>query len=344
MNTTFLVTGAQGFVGRYLVAQLLTQHREARIIGMGRSKRCDRFTHEVTWNGERIPAPLTAELEASANNPRYTYLQGDIRERAPLCSILAKYQPSIILHLASGLRDDHPNHLFSTNVEGTIALLESVYETLPDINAIVIASSGSVYGLQKSLPLKEDTLCAPRDFYAASKLAEEHVSRIFAAQKGLPIIWGRIFNIVGPGQDERHVVGKFAAQIAAIAAGIARPRLEIGDLTPTRDFIDVRDVAGSLVALASCGTPHGTYNIARGEEIGIAAILDMLVARAHLENLLELDHLYVRPSDIPRVVADVTLLRSTGYQASVSLTQSLSDALAYYSTSVASAVAARLQR
>jgi nucleoside-diphosphate-sugar epimerase len=336
VSSCTLVTGAQGFVGRYLVATLLASDPAGRIIGVGRSQRCDNFTHTVTSQGVRVPAPVPREIRDATSGARYTYVKADVRDRRAMRSILGECQPEVIFHLASGLRDDTPQHLFGANVEGTIELLESVHEIGLDPRAIVIGSSGSVYGLPAHLPVTEDSPCEPRDFYAVSKLAQEQVSRILARERHLPLILARIFNIVGPGQDERHVAGRFASQIAAIVAGTSEPRLQVGDVSPTRDFIDVRDVARALIVLAKRENAERTYNIASGIETPISKVLKVLIQAAGLPGAVELDIAYIRASDTPRVVADIGELRSTGYEPAMTLEKSLSDVLAYYSRALSS--------
>lgn len=333
MTGNVLVTGAQGFVGRYLVAQLLAV-TPARVVGIGRAARCENFTHHVSCASGQIPGPLTAHLLEAQRHERYTYVTGDIRDAVAMQDVLDQYRPEVIYHLASGLRDDHPRHLFGTSVEGTVTLLHAVCKTGIPVRAIVIASSGSVYGIPRRLPVAEDHPCEPRDLYAVSKLSEEHVSRIIGREQRLPIIAARIFNIVGPGQDERHATAAFAAQLALIAAGKADAVLRVGDLSTSRDFIDVRDVAGALVLLAARGGTDAVFNVASGVETRMADILDILVDAADISGHLPLDVAYARASDIPRVAADITRIRSIGYEERFPLRRSLSDVLRYYTEMV----------
>jgi GDP-4-dehydro-6-deoxy-D-mannose reductase len=108
-------------------------------------------------------------------------------------------------------------------------------------------------------------------------LAQEHVSRIIARERALPLRIGRIFNVVGPGQDERHAAGRFCSQISAAIAGTSEGKIVVGDLTPTRDFVDVRDTASGLIAIANPTVPNDTYNIASGTESSIQIVLDSLL-------------------------------------------------------------------
>lgn len=335
-----LVTGAQGFVGRYLIAELLASQSDVRIVGVGRSAACTTFTHTVTWRSMRVAAPLPPELRSAAHDARYAYQPVDIRDRARFGRILREFSPDVVFHLASGLRDDAPHHLFGTNVEGTIDVLESVAAAGLAPRAIVIGSSGSVYGLPACLPIAEGSPCEPRDFYAVSKLAQEHAARIVARERDLPIVIARIFNIVGPGQDERHVAGRFAAQIAAVIAGTSEARMLVGDLSPTRDFIDVRDVARALALLARSGAPGSIYNVASGLETPISQILELLIDAADLRGALDPEAKYLRLSDTPRVVADVARLHDAGHRDVVTLGRSLHDVLAYYTAVITSAASA----
>ncbi|MGB6644980.1 MAG: NAD-dependent epimerase/dehydratase family protein [Candidatus Cybelea sp.] len=333
--TRTLITGSQGFVGRYLVAALLASDPEIRILGVGRSQLCSTFTHRITLPSARIPAPLPAGLGRLSNDRRYEYVTSNIRDHSAMRAILREFRPDVIFHLASGLRDDAPDHLFGTSVEGTIGLFESVREAALNLRALVIGSSGSVYGVPAHLPIAEDAPCEPRDFYAVSKLAEEQVSRILARERGLPLIVARIFNILGPGQDERHVAGRFAAQLAAVAAGATAARVRVGDLSTTRDFIDVRDVAEALIVLARRGERGNVYNVASGVETAVSRILEVLIREAGLSDTVEVESAYARASDTPRVVADITRLRAAGYQPATPLGKSLADVLKYYGRAVA---------
>jgi nucleoside-diphosphate-sugar epimerase len=321
-----LITGAQGFVGRFLVAQLLEGDDDVKILGVGRSVRSDTFTHDISVGGRRLRAPLTSALECAARDRRYTYISADIRAAEQIGPIVTQFRPAYVYHLAAGLRDDDPGHLFGTNVQGTIAVLEAV-KRVDEPSCVVLGSSGSVYGAASHVPIAEDERCEPRDIYAASKLASEHVARITLDSTRVTLTIARIFNIVGPGQEERHAVGRFASQVAAIASGSAQERLEVGDLSTTRDFIDVRDVAGALIALAKQGQ-SGIYNVGSGVETQIASILEVLLGAVNLGGM-RIERRYARASDIPRLVADIGKLRSV-YRPSFSLDRMVRDVLEYY--------------
>src|SRR5215469_8468336 len=117
----YLVTGAQGFVGRYYVAATLADDPAAEVLGIGRSPRRDEtFTHNVHFGATSVPAPLPAALRAAAIDERYRYEAVDICDGRALTDLVLGFRPEVVVHLASGLRDDDTMHLLKTNLVGTI--------------------------------------------------------------------------------------------------------------------------------------------------------------------------------------------------------------------------------
>jgi GDP-4-dehydro-6-deoxy-D-mannose reductase len=274
-------------------------------------------------------------LALSGDCDRFTYRIADIREIETLVPILRETCPTYIVHLASALRDDPPHMLFPINVEGTISLLTAIGQADVAPQAIVIGSSGSVYGAAASLPIGETDCCAPNDLYAISKYCAEMAATLFARQAGLPIILARLFNIVGPGLDERHACARFASQFAAISAGLAGRSIAIGDLSNTRDFIDVRDVAIAIAILLDRGVSGTAYNVASGQETAMHTIFRTLEEQANLEGQVSIKESYRRFSDCPRAYADISRLRVLDFHPRWSLTESLRSLYAYYVSSIA---------
>ena len=335
----YVVTGAQGFVGRYLVARIFAADRAAVVTGLGRSPRSDTtFTHSVRWGETRLPAPLTADLAAAAKNERYTYASLDLLNTKGLTTQIQIANPDIIFHMASGLRDDRLEDLVGSNILASISLAEAVAASKAPVRSIVFGSSGGVYGIpMDGLPIPESARCEPVDAYAASKLASEHLTRIVARRLTLPVVFARIFNIVGPGQDERHVCGRFAAQAAIIADNLAPRVVVAGNLDATRDFIDVRDIARALLMLTFAGSPGEAYNIGSGRETPIRSVLSSTLRAAGISERVEVRPAPPRDSDIPRHFADVGKLYALGYRPQWSLEQSIADTVAYYREDVARA-------
>ena len=342
MTIRALITGAQGFCGRYLVADWLAHDPSVTVVGIGRSpRRDDVFTHEVRWGHRRVDAPLPDALRDVARDPRYRYVPLDLHDRPALTRLVQEFRPTHVVHLAAALRDEPVARLFDLNVDGTVALLEALVGAAVDVTRVVLGSSGSVYGNPDvaNLPIPEDAPCVPADLHAVSKLAGEHVARILAAQHRLPVVWARIFNPAGAGQDERHLCGRLAQQAAAIAAGAIPPTLEVGPLTTTRDFVDVRDVATALrlLALAPPSADGLAYNVGSGREDPTEDVLTSVLRAAGVEDSVRLVRLPGRPADIPRHFADIARLRALGFEPKYSLDASLRDLVAYYAGPVRAA-------
>lgn len=332
-----LLTGAQGFIGRYTAARWLAAHPDVEIVGIGRSPRREGFTHFVHRGEARVRAPLPRTLRPALADPRYRYERLDLLDRPALVALLRAARPDVIVHLATSLRDEDPAALLRNNVEGVISLLEAVAGAGVRPPRIVLGSTGAVYGVPARLPIDEDTPGNPVDHYAVSKRAAEDAAGVLARRHGLEVVVARIFNPVGPGQDERHLAGHLARQAAAIADGLAPPVIEVGPLQTTRDFHDVRDVADALRVLAERGEPGRPYNVAGGVEIGGEAVLAGICAAAGIEGRVEIRRLPGRPSDIPRHFADIGRLRALGWAPRHPLARSLADLVAWYRDEVPAA-------
>ncbi len=126
--------------------------------------------------------------------------------------------------------------------------------------------------------------------------------------EGLNLVRLRPFNHTGPGQRPDFVVAAFAQQIARIRAGLQPPRIQTGDLTPERDFLDVRDVASAYAASAAAPSlpPGCILNIASGVPRRIGGVLGDLLGIAGIDAALETDPARLRPSDIPLAVGDAS--------------------------------------
>jgi GDP-4-dehydro-6-deoxy-D-mannose reductase len=331
MGPRVLITGAQGFVGRYLVADWLTADPLVIVLGLGRSMRLDgHFTHTVHWGENRVPAPLPPSLAPSLRTDRYQYRALDLANTELLASLIGEFQPDIIVHLAASLRDDPPERLVQTNIGTVVSLLESLTKVRVAPPRIVFGSSGAVYGPAASLPLHEDSNCAPIDPYSATKRAAEELGRILADRHGVPVLWARIFNPVGPGQDERHLCSWLGWQVAAIAAGVQAPVVSVGPLHTTRDFIDVRDTVRALRELATRGAPGLAYNVASGQETSGQQVLDTLLRLSGLTDRVSVQRRPGRRADFERHYANVARLAALDYRPRYCLDDSLAYVLAYY--------------
>lgn len=335
MGETLLVTGAQGFIGRYVCAAWRTRHPDDVIVGVGRSPACPTFTHTVTWAGRPRAAPLPREVATILEDPGYTYRSLDLNDRAALDALLRETRPARVVHMAAALMGDAPADLAASNVAASTVLMEALAAHDPRV-PVVLGSSGSVYGRPTALPIDEDQPCAPLYPYARSKLAAEQAAVRVAVVVGTPLVRARIFNPVGAGQDERHLAGHLASQCAAIIAGLAPPQVGFGPLSASRDFVDVRDVADALCVLAERAVP-GAYNVGRGVETTGQEVWETLRVLAMARGMPEVEVATQppRPVDVPRLFGSIARLRALGHRPVVSLEEGLASTLDWYLSDVA---------
>jgi GDP-4-dehydro-6-deoxy-D-mannose reductase len=280
---------------------------------------------------------LPDDVRSALETERYRYVSLDLRRHPELTGILRDSRPEFVIHLASALRDDPLSSLLASNIEGTIGLLEALAASGISVQKLVLCSTGGVYGAPAEVPIREDAHCNPIDLYSTSKLAAEHFSRILARRYQIPAVWARLFNLAGPGQDERHICGSLVAQAAAIAEGVAQPVMHVGVLDTTRDFIDPRDAASALLLIARNGISGSVYNVASGEESAMHKVLQIVLQAAGLAGRVVIEQDKFRAADVPRHFASIERLRSLGFGCHYDLAESIKDLLHYYRRTVKAA-------
>jgi GDP-4-dehydro-6-deoxy-D-mannose reductase len=209
------------------------------------------------------------------------------------------------------------------NVDGTVNVLTAVRAEAPGAR-VLFASTGEVYGNASRIPTPEDERVAPVSPYAASKAAAE----LACGVSGLDVVITRAANHEGPGRDERFAVGSWTRQLARLEAD-GGGTLLVGDLSAERDVLDVRDVCRVYRLLLDRSVPAGTYNVASGEPVAMARVLELLVGLARVPVSVQRDESRMRPIEIPRLAGDPSRLRAaTGWRPEIPLEQTLADTLA----------------
>lgn len=257
----------------------------------------------------------------------------DLLDPASLAAAIDEVQPDAVLHLAGltfvpdAVRD--PEKAIQVNVVGTLRLLQALKQR--DFRGpFVYVSSGDVYGLvsAEQLPITETVPAQPRNPYAVSKVAAELLCRQWALTEGWPICIARPFNHIGAGQSAQFVVARIASQIARIKAGRAAPRLQLGDIDVSRDFLDVNDVVAAYFALLERGAAGEIYNICSGHERTIRELVTRMLALAEVNAELVMDDALLRPSEQRRVVgANKKITQATGWLPAIDIDQTLRSVL-----------------
>lgn len=298
MTRLALVTGAQGYLGRYTVASLLA--RGATVVGTGRSPaQNESFSYDIVSSARTMPAPLPVDLRNGLTSERYSYLPCDLADAEAVAAQVMNIRPNQIIHLAGALRDEPWPVLARANIMATLNLALAAADLRPPPQ-LIVGSTGSVYGDQPPGAICETAQPKPIGPYATSKLMAELAALEVGRTAGMAISIARIFNLIGPGLQQRHLAGQIAHQIAEIELGRSPPELTLGDISTVRDFIDVRDAAAAL-AEWPCDAPD-IVNLGAGA-CTVRDIVDQMLSAATCPITVQHDADRSRPG-AQSVVAD----------------------------------------
>jgi GDP-4-dehydro-6-deoxy-D-mannose reductase len=305
-----LITGATGFVGGHLRRYFLAQ-TDWTIVG--------------TSYPDMPPSPDDPQREA------LHFL--DLRDAGATHALLAQSPPDYIIHLAAQSHVptsyQDPWGTLDNNIRGQLNLLETC-KALNLAPRILVIGSSEEYGRAGAgeLPLTEDHPLRPENPYSVSKVAQDVMGYQYFISFGLPVIRVRPFNHVGPGQSARFVLAAFASQVAEIEVGKQSPVMRVGNLTPARDFTDVRDVVRAYHLALTHGAPGEVYNVASGTPRTIQSLVDRLVALATVHIRVEIDPERYRPADVPIIYGSAEKLRrDAGWEPEIPFEQTIQDVL-----------------
>lgn len=295
-HARILLTGGTGFVGPYLLDALSRAYPEA----------------------ERY---LLVRPGDDGEGGAWTPAVADILDQAAVERAVAETRPDLFVHLAAqasaGQSLAAAEATWRINFQGSLNLAAALARHAPDA-VTLFSSTGDVYGLRfRDGVATEDTPASPLSAYARSKLAAEAMFSDVLPQTSRLIV-ARSFNHIGAGQDKRFALPSFAAQIAAIELGRLAPRVDVGDLSVERDFLDVRDVIDAYLRLIEAAPDlpsRSVFNIASGCPRSIASLLEGLRSLATMDFEIVVDPARLRASDVPKAVGDASKLRElTGWR------------------------------
>lgn len=276
-----LVTGLGGFTGRYVQAAL--QQRGWQVWGLGAQ-----------------PAP--ADLGIASQH----YLQVDLADSAALAHAVAQANPHAVIHLAAIAFVGHgdADAFYRVNILGTRHLLAALAAQPRPPARVLLASSANIYGNQTEGMLDEATAPQPANDYAVSKLAMEHMARLWAAQLPLTIV--RPFNYTGVGQSTDFLLPKIVSHFRRRASTI-----ELGNLDVWRDFSDVRAVADAYCRLLEAPAAIGvTVNVCSGRSYNLREVLAMAERITGHTLQVQVNPAFVRANEVKNLLGDPARLRS----------------------------------
>ena len=283
-----LITGLNGFTGRYLAAEL------------GRAG----FS---VFGADAHPHGLP------------NCYQADLLDKASLVRMMREVQPSVVVHLAAvafvghGCFDD----FYQVNLLGTRNLLAVIAENVPEIKCVLLASSANVYGNTPDGVLCEETLPNPANDYAVSKLAMEYMARLWMGR--LPIVLVRPFNYTGVGQAANYLLPKIVDHFRR-----REPVIELGNVDVERDYSDVRFVVQVYERLLQKAPVGEIFNVCSGVAYSLSDVLAMMAEIVGYEIEVRVNPDFVRANDVKRLQGDGRKLeRAIGHQPVIPLRTTL---------------------
>ena len=238
MSKRVLITGSEGFTGRYVTEEF------------------KRAGWEV-WGASLQPKPEQPQ-----------YLQIDLLQPDTLTPIVTRIQPDVVIHLAAVafVAEDDANSFYQVNLIGTRNLLEVLSAAKKPPECTIVASSANVYGNSTLEVLSEDSPTNPANDYAVSKLAMEYLAKTYMDRLGIVIT--RPFNYTGVGQSNRFLIPKIVEHFR-----VRSPVIELGNIDVARDFSDVRDIAYLYYRLSELQPISETFNICSSNTITLRECL-----------------------------------------------------------------------
>ena len=321
-----LVTGGAGFIGSNFIRHILPRPDIEQVVNL------DLLTY----------AGNLRNLSDVSEDPRYTFVRGDIRDRALTEELFARYAPDTVVHFAAESHVDRsitePEVFLTTNAVGTLTLLEAAKsawsrspgdkhcrEYQPGVRFLQV-STDEVYGALDPVGLfREDTPLAPNSPYAASKASGDLLVRAFAQTYGLPVNITRCSNNYGPYQFPEKLI-----PLIIHNARTGRPLPVYGDGLQVRDWLHVNDHCRAIETVLERGRPGEIYNVGGSNERTNLEIIRLILQELEApEDLIV--HIQDRPGHDRRYAIDSgKLQRELGWKPRYTFEEGLRETVRWY--------------
>lgn len=284
-----LLTGGTGFVGGHAIRELRAHGHTVSLL-----------TQPGFPGPEDVPAR-----------------EADIRDRGAIEAVFRELAPEACLHLAGISFVPHgwekPVETIEVNLNGTLNLLEAIRHAAPATRLVAVTSALLYGAAPRTAPIRESDPPLPDSVYAVSKLAADLTVLLYHQHYQLPVMTARPCNHIGPGQSPNFAVPSFARQLLDIRAGRCEPRMRVGNLDSTREFLDVRDVVAAYRLLLEIGRPGEAYNISAGRSVAIRTLLDELCRLTGIRPEIDIDPTRFRPTDHQPVLSSEKCREHVGW-------------------------------
>ena len=289
-----LITGADGFTGRYLAKELSDAGHEV---------------HGLV----HLPMPDGVEGVSQLH-------VANLCDLPALSAVMQAVQPEKVAHLAAIAFVAHGDvsAIYNTNLVGTRNLLESLVLSKSPLSAVLLASSANIYGNSVGGMLDESTPPAPANDYAVSKLAMEYAAALYADR--LPVIIARPFNYTGVGQAESFLIPKIINHVRRKA-----PVIELGNLDVARDFSDVRNVVRVYHRLLEAPSAVSqAFNVCSGKAWSLNEVLSMVREISGHDFEVRVNPAFVRQNEVKTLLGSRSKLNeATGVMQEIEFRETL---------------------
>ena len=336
-NKTIFVTGASGFIGANLVKRILTSEPSAKVIGLDSMN---------DYYDVRIKEARLAELQQF---PAYTFVKGNLADKALITSIFEQYHPEIVVNLGAqaGVRYSitNPDAYIESNMIGFYNILEACRHY--PVEHLVYASSSSVYGSNKKVPYStDDKVDNPVSLYAATKKSNELMAHAYSKLYNIPSTGLRFFTVYGPaGRPDMAYFG-FTNKLRE---GKSIQIFNYGNCK--RDFTYVDDIVEGVVRVMKKPPekktgedglpvpPYAVYNIGNSNPENLLDFVQILSEELVRAGVLPADYDFdahkelvpMQPGDVPITYADTSALeRDFGFKPHTPLREGLRKFAEWY--------------
>lgn len=279
-----LVTGADGFIGSHLTERLLEKGYEVKAFAY--------YNSFNTWGW--------LDTLAKEKLDQIEVFTGDIRDPNGVRTALKG--TDAVFHLAALIAIPFsyhsPDSYVDTNIKGTLNVLQAARDL--DLQRVLVTSTSEVYGTAQYVPIDEHHPFQGQSPYSATKIGADRLAESFYRSFELPVSIVRPFNTYGPRQSARAVIPTIITQLLA-----GKEEIQLGSLTPTRDFNYVKDTAAGFIAIAESDQTIGEeINIATQQEISIGDLANEIISQINPKAKIICEEQRLRPekSEVNRLL------------------------------------------
>ena len=308
-----LVTGADGFIGSHLTEELVKQGEKVKAFAY--------YNSFNTWGWlDTLPKDIMKEVEV---------FTGDVRDpngvREAMKGMEEVYHLAALIAIPFSYHS--PDTYVDTNIKGTLNVLQAARHI--DISRLLITSTSEVYGTAQYVPIDELHPFQGQSPYSATKIGADRLSESFYRSFNMPITIVRPFNTYGPRQSARAVIPTIITQLLS-----GKEEIELGSLTPTRDFNFVKDTANGFIEIAKSDKTIGEeINIATQQEISIGELAKELIRQINPNARIICDEQRLRPekSEVNRLLgSNEKIKKLTNWKPNYTFEQGIAETVEFF--------------